>query len=148
MKYIEAPQRYSGDERSLFLAGGITGCPDWQREMVDHLNNTQLVLFNPRRAHFTMHPNVAQEQITWEHVHLRRAEAISFWFPSETLCPIVLYELGAWSMTPKPLFVGCHPDYQRIEDVRIQTALTRPDIHLVTSIEELAQQITTWLKES
>lgn len=145
MRYIEALQTYSGNKASLFLAGGITDCPDWQQEMVEQLKDTSLILFNPRRASFPIaDTHAAHTQIEWEHRHLRKANAISFWFPCETLNPIVLYELGAWSMTNKKLFVGCHPAYQRIQDVRIQTALARPDVHIVASIEELAQAIIVW----
>lgn len=147
MIYIEAPQDHIGDEASLFLAGGITGCPDWQQEMVRMLSNTSLVLFNPRRANFPIHdPSAAKDQITWEHTCLRKATAISFWFPKETLCPIVLYELGAWSMTDKKIFVGVDPGYQRAQDVQIQTSLVRPDIQVVASIAALAQQIASWVK--
>ena len=146
--YVEAPQPYNGQETSLFLAGGITGCPDWQQEMVRVLRDAPLTLLNPRRAHFQMHDHIALEQITWEHTYLRRAAAISFWFPCETLCPIVLYELGAWSMTEKPLFVGVHPQYQRLLDVQVQTKLARPDIHVVTSLDALAQEIITWAKSA
>jgi hypothetical protein len=36
-----------------------------------------------------------------------------FWFPCETLCPITLYELGAWTVlapqTGTKLFVGACP---------------------------------------
>ncbi|HLZ56328.1 MAG TPA: nucleoside 2-deoxyribosyltransferase domain-containing protein [Ktedonosporobacter sp.] len=147
MDYIEALQAYNEDEPSLFLAGGITGCSDWQREMVLALNHTSLVILNPRRSPFPSHEGAAREQIIWEYVHLRKATAISFWFPKETLCPITLYELGAWSMTSKKLFVGVHPDYQRIQDVQIQTSLVRPDVQIVTSIEDLAQEIAVWAKE-
>jgi len=149
MHYVEAPQSYDGNlvrlyAASLFLAGGITGCPDWQQEMVEALRQTPLILFNPRRSQFLPHEDAAKEQITWEHTYLRKAAAISFWFPKETLCPIVLYELGAWSMTEKQLFIGVHPEYQRKQDVQIQTSLARPDIHLVASLEELAQEIVAW----
>jgi hypothetical protein len=48
-------------------------------------------------------------------------------------------------MTNKPLFVGVHPDYQRVQDVYIQTALARPDVQIVTSLEELAQEIVSWV---
>src|SRR6266436_6292557 len=90
MRYIEAPQTYDGNETSLFLAGGITGCPDWQFLMGTGLQIlTDLVVFNPRRKNFTMHKDAAREQIAWEHEHLRKATAISFWFPCETLNPIV-----------------------------------------------------------
>jgi hypothetical protein len=146
MRYIEAPQSYTGGELCLFLAGGITGCPDWQREIVTALASTSLVLFNPRRAAFPIDiPHAAREQISWEHQALRTASAILFWFPKETLCPIVLYELGAWSMTHKRLFVGIHPEYQRKQDVLIQTSLVRPDITPVFTLEELVQDITQWM---
>jgi len=149
MHYIEALQTYHGNETSLFLAGGITGCPDWQKDMIEKLKDTPLVLFNPRRTSFPIEDkHAARAQIEWEHIHLRKATAISFWFPRETLNPIVLYELGAWSMTNKKLFVGVHPTYQRAQDVRIQTALVRPDVHIVTSIEELVQEITLWMKNA
>ncbi len=144
MQYIEAPHPYSGEGTSLFLAGGISGCPDWQRELVATLCNISLVVLNPRRASFQMHAQAARQQITWEHQQLRKASAISFWFPQETLCPITLYELGAWSMTDKKLFVGVHPGYQRSEDVRIQTELVRPDVQIVTSLHGLAEQIIAW----
>ena len=148
MHYIEALQTYDGKEPSLFLAGGITGCPDWQQEMITALSNTSLVVFNPRRTQFFSHKDAAKEQIIWEYTHLCKATAISFWFPQETLCPIALYELGAWSMTNKKIFIGVHPAYQRIQDVRIQTALARPDVQIVTSIEYLAQDIVSWTKKS
>jgi hypothetical protein len=144
VRYIEAPivAPFKPSERTLFLAGGISGCPDWQREIVALLADTPLVLFNPRRADFPIHdPSAAEAQIAWEHEHLRRAEAILFWFPCETLNPIVLYELGAWSMTNKPLFVGVHPDYQRRQDVEIQTRLVRPDVHVVYALQSLADTV-------
>ena len=35
---IEAPKKYfSKDLTSLFLAGGITNCPDWQSELIKYL---------------------------------------------------------------------------------------------------------------
>jgi hypothetical protein len=148
MQYIEAPQTYDGNETSLFLAGGITGCPDWQFLMSTTLQIlTDLVVFNPRRKNFVMKKDTAREQIVWEHDYLRKATAISFWFPHETLCPIVLYELGAWSMTDKKIFVGVDPGYQRAEDVKIQTALVRPDVQIATELDELAANVMVWWKE-
>ncbi len=146
MYYIESPEEFNGilGYKSVFLAGGITNCPDWQQEMRELLRNTDLILLNPRRADFPIHdPNAALAQITWEHQMLRRVRSILFWFPCETICPIVLYELGAWSMTEKPIFVGVHPDYQRRQDVEIQTRLARPSVEVVYSLEALADQIKT-----
>ena len=144
MIYIESPEQFvpMSEENVLFLAGGITGCPDWQQEIRERLRDTYWVLLNPRRKHFPIgDPGAALEQITWEYEHLRRTSAILFWFPCETICPIVLYELGAWSMTGKPLFVGVHPDYSRRRDVEIQTALARSDVSVVYSLEDLVKVV-------
>ncbi|WP_278189484.1 nucleoside 2-deoxyribosyltransferase domain-containing protein [Thiothrix fructosivorans] len=99
-------------------------------------------MFNPLRPNFPIDdPSASVFQIQWEHEYLRKATAILFWFPAETLCPITLYELGAWSMTTKPLFVGVHPDYARIADVELQTRLVRPDVEIVYSVQALAAQL-------
>lgn len=146
MKYIEAPDEFLGEETSLFLAGGISGCPDWQQEVVKELQDESITLLNPRRKRFPIEdPTAAREQIQWEYQHLRKASLISFWFPRETLCPIVLYELGAWSMTAKPILVGVHPAYQRRLDVEIQTRLSRPEVEIVDTIQDLARQIISRL---
>ena len=145
MQYIEAPEVYNGDKPSLFLAGGITGCPDWQKEMVAKLKDLPLVIFNPRRSYFPQYGSTEREQIVWEHTYLRKATAISFWFPEETLCPIALYELGAWSMTDKKIFLGVHPNYQKDQNIKVQTALVRPDIDLVQTLEELYRCIRSWI---
>lgn len=141
MRYIEAPDE-STLSPTLFLAGGISNCPDWQSHMVSLLRDENLTIFNPRRKDFDVSKkDESKKQIEWEARHLEKADMISFWFPSETLCPIVLYELGAWSMTDKKIFVGIHPDYKRREDVVIQTKLKKPDVQIAYSILNLVNQI-------
>jgi hypothetical protein len=150
MRYVEAPEDYpsSAAGLSLFLAGGISGCPDWQAEVVRLLAGTDLVLLNPRRGRFPIDdPREAEAQIVWEHTHLRRADAVLFWFPAETLCPIALYELGAWNPRPKPLFVGCHPGYPRKQDVEIQTRLERPGQRVAEGLPDLVGQVLGWWRE-
>ena len=101
MLYIEAPNGVPPSlpkKPALFLAGGITGCPDWQMKMCELLCNQDLVVMNPRRKNFDVsEADASRHQIEWEHTHLRMADAVLFWFPCETLCPIVLFELGAWA---------------------------------------------------
>ncbi len=150
MNYYEAPPLVP-PEPSLFLAGGISGCPPWQHELRALLEGTDLTLLNPLRAQFPMgDAGAAREQIEWEHLNLSRATAISFWFPCETLCPITLFELGAWaywrsnSRERKPLFVGVHPDYGRRQDVEIQLSLARPEIQIVYSLPDLSAQVIGW----
>jgi len=144
MIYIEACEDWKKTPKQfvLFLAGGITGCPDWQQRMVKLLNDTDYVLLNPRRADFPIHdPDAANEQIIWEYDCLRKADVIQFWFAKETIQPIVLYELGAWAASNKPIFVGIHPEYSRRQDVEIQIKLARPSVKIVYSLRELSQQI-------
>jgi hypothetical protein len=146
MKYIEAPTEYlcAGADVTLFLGGGITGCLDWQKELVGKLSTSAMTLLNPRRANWEMTPGMEEEQITWENKHLLRADAILFWFPCESLCPIALYELGSWIFRPKTLFIGCHPEYKRKLDVEIQTKFERPKQGIVYSLDDLAKQVLEW----
>jgi len=142
MKYVEAPSEYSGDEYSIFLAGGISRCPNWQQELVLRLSDTDLIVYNPRRANFPMGNELEGiKQIRWEWDYLQKVDYISFWFPKETLCPITLFELGSWSMSETKLFVGCHPDYPRRFDVEVQLSLRCPEIKIVYDIDCLARQI-------
>ena len=54
MQYIEAPHSYSQQvlPKSVYLAGGITNCPDWQQQMVHLFCHTDYTLLNPRRKCF------------------------------------------------------------------------------------------------
>lgn len=150
MQLITAPSRQKEkreNHTSIFMAGGITDCPNWQQEMIDELDNEKnLVLYNPRRDAWDMtNPNATQEQIEWEFTNIHNCTGVSFWFPCETLCPIVLYELGKISNSMIPIFVGCHPEYKRLQDVRIQTKLLRPGICVHTSFADLIQEIRDYL---
>jgi hypothetical protein len=152
VEVIEALREYQpGPRPALFLGEGISGCPNWQREMIGLLAGLPLAILNPRRAHFPLHnPTQAAAQIDWELRHLRMADAILFWFPCESLCPIALYELGAWTVFwdekgKRPLFLGAHPLYPRRTDVEIQTRLARPELVLRDSRAALGQDVRAWL---
>src|SRR5688572_30707591 len=117
----------------LFLAGGISNCPPWQGDLAGRLapELSTWTLLDPRREVPPEDDEQVAAQIEWEHRHLQRAEAVLFWFPEETLCPITLYELGKMSMTRKRLFVGVHPGYKRRRDVVHQLRLVRPEVTVV-----------------
>lgn len=130
----------------LFLAGGITGTGNWQLDMVDLLKkenlDSSITMVNPRRDNFdTSDSAVEREQITWEHRNLAFCSAVLFWFTPETLCPITLFELGKMSQCKGNLYVGCHPDYKRVRDVKIQMELARKDVTVVDSLEALAKLV-------
>jgi len=146
---IESPNEvYSLENQrnfKLFLAGSITDCPDWQAEVIEkvkHLSN--LTVYNPRRANFPIgDPKAAEEQITWEYKKLKESDGVSFWFDSGSLGPITLYELGRWgnSSYDKSLVIGIHKEYQRKQDVEIQTNLSRPGTKISYSIDNLVHDI-------
>src|SRR5204862_4101916 len=140
-RYVEAPAEYDGPGPSLFLAGGISGTFDWQADVVARLAGLSLVILNPRRRNFPMDdPTAAAGQIAWEFRHIRRATAVLFWFPPETLCPIGVCELGGRTLVPgQPLFVGTHPDYARRSDVEIQLRLARPEVRVAAELPEMAR---------
>lgn len=148
MRHVEAPQLRAGDGRGLFLAGGISGCRDWQREVAAALEAIDLTVLNPRRGQFWAGDEAAaREQIGWEFAHLRRASARLFWFPPETVCPIALFELGAWTRSPEPLFVGTDPAYARRFDVIEQLRLARPDVRVTDSLASLVDQVISWHRQ-
>lgn len=146
MRYIECPATLQDHETSLFLAGGITGCGDWQQEIVKLLSDQNITLLNPRRAYFPKdNPKIDEEQIEWEYKHFRKATAVLFWFTPPTLNPITLFELGQWSVASKPLFVGVHPDYARKRDVEIQMGLAKPQVTIYYSLPDLARSVIRWI---
>lgn len=146
MTYIEALAEHDGPGPSVFLAGGISGTFDWQADIVARLADLPLVLLNPRRRNFPIDdPSAALGQIEWEFRHLRRATAVLFWFPPETLCPIALYELGGRALVrEQALFVGTHPDYKRRLDVEVQLRLARPEVAVASDTAALAEQVREW----
>jgi hypothetical protein len=132
----------------IFLAGGITDCPNWQMVVVKALWDLPIFLYNPRRNNFPIHdPNAALEQITWECHYLNKSDVITFWFAKETLQPIVLFELGKMCMTYKQLLIGIHPEYPRKKDVEIQLSLTSANYSIVYSLEDHINQIQKYIKE-
>jgi hypothetical protein len=139
--YVEAPTEIPhgclGKYPRIFLAGGITGCPDWQANFVAQMKewiamipeNTHIIILNPRRAIFPNDIEAVKQQITWEYRMLREANIVSFYFAEKQLQPIVMYELGAtlqrYILDYKHEFrasIGIHPDYPRKFDVEYQTA--------------------------
>jgi hypothetical protein len=147
MNYIESPTEYDGKDISLFLAGGITNCSDWQSEMVKNLKDLSITIINPRRKNFSVEDiNSEEEQVKWEFENLHKASAISFWFSKETLNPITLLELGSWLVSNKKLFIGIHPDYIKKVNLITQIKFARTDVEIVYSLEELIAQIKNWVK--
>lgn len=148
---IKAPDKPVTDTyHSIFLAGGITGCEDWQHYVWERLMTIPyLNVFSPRRDNFDLSDkDAAKAQIAWEFEHLAHSESILFWFSHETIQPIVLLEFGRWTAADRKLFIGCHPDYSRREDVEIQLSLIRPEQKLHYSLNELIRETRNYYNDS
>lgn len=150
--YIECPAVWNprtvdAYRKSIFLAGGISGCENWQKNMASLLSGSGLTILNPRREDFDVDkPGESNFQIEeWEYIHLRKVRARLFWFPNSTLCPITLLELGKFMEKSDPLFVGVDPEYKRKLDVEVQLSFSRPfDCQVHYSLENLAKAVKSW----
>ena len=137
MKVVTAVEEYSPkeDEISVFLAGGVTGCWDWQKAVIEELEKKEdtenLVVFSPRRENFPIEdPNAAQEQIEWEYKYLHIADIFSMYFTAgESTQPICMYELGVhltraeMGDLPETVVISVEDGYVRSQDVIIQSEL-------------------------
>lgn len=142
MKYIEAPHDIKTDLPSVFLAGGIGNCPDWQADAAKGFTDLDVAVFNPRRPSFPTPWTRDEEnfQVRWEFAALEAASVILFWFPrSESLQPIAQFELGSHLRSGKRIVVGRDPEYLRAGNIDIQVELIRPDVMVYDSLDEVVE---------
>jgi len=151
--YFEAPEYYRpqpADPPAVFLAGGITGCSDWQAEAVKLLESDTepLVILNPNREKFPSGDHLAAwEQVSWEQHHLHLADVTAFWFPasdpSVTVQPIAMFELGQALGENRPVVVGADPGYPREADVHMLCELARPGMPVYSYLEHVVHDVLT-----
>ncbi|MBP9748921.1 nucleoside 2-deoxyribosyltransferase domain-containing protein [Patescibacteria group bacterium] len=141
MQRIDAPSDEQPRFPTLFLAGGITNCPNWQEDALTELADTNSTIFNPRRKTYPDDPAALRQQISWEYERLRSADAILFWFAPGSLNPITLFELGSALERKQRLFIGADAGYSRIADLRIQIALRSQETHIQEDFSSLITDI-------
>ena len=131
---ITAPSIETPKFTSVFLAGGITNCKEWQKEVIENLKYEDVSIFNPRQEHFDVSDKTASyKQILWEFEHLEKMDIFSMYFCNDNSDqPICMYELGRnivrmqnrfpsdWE---KRIVVSVEDGYSRKTDVLIQTEL-------------------------
>ena len=149
MYEVKCPELMDPDDRiSIFMAGGITDCPDWRKEVLELFNDYDIQLINPLRDNFDGYDANRQiEQIEWEFEHLEMADIILFYFCKETLNPITLYELGVCAAQDRNIFVACHPEYKRKLDVIQQLSLIKPEVVVHESIKDMVDDIINNFEE-
>ena len=168
MEVIIAPNKinpYSDFKLSVFLAGGITNCHDWQSEVIEYLkqyevnNKLDLRVYNPRRPNFNIETDDSEEQIRWEYNSIKSSQIFSMYFcNSESDQPICMYELGMHLGRIGYIARNClsslygslntiisvEDGYKRANDVIIQTKLACLDtikVHLHATPESHAKLI-------
>lgn len=135
----------------VFLAGGITDCPDWQATAIEALAHDHVVLLNPRRPTFdAADPAAADVQVRWEYGH-RWHEQLSFmlfWFPaSPSVQPIAMLELGEALARPElPIVVGAEPNYPRYQDLVRQCGAARPNLVVRNTLRDVVVDLQTMLR--
>lgn len=143
MKIIEAPnlpnfkEYHNPQTIKIFLAGGITNCPNWQKEVIEELkkyNLDNVLIFNPRRDNFDVKdPTASEKQIAWEFKFLNEMDLFTMYFSAgESTQPICMYELGRHLERMQHRFprdwrqrilVGVEDGYCRKKDVEVQMSL-------------------------
>jgi len=153
MRAVVAPHPFSrsiGDGPAVFLAGGITGCPDWQQAVTMALRGEHVVVLNPRQPHYDAdNPDNYTRQVDWEFTH-RNHEALAymlFWFPAPQIQPIALFELGDALARPElPVVVGADPRYSRHLDVVQQCRAARPQVIVHDDLDSTVAELQTLLR--
>lgn len=120
----------------IFLAGGVTYSPNWQKEALEMLADTDLIVANPRRDEIVSAVgDTARRQIIWEFENLKSAKVVLFWFPNaETI--ITFLELGKELARKSNIVVGVDPDYNRRFDIETQVRLELPRAVIYTTLDE------------
>ena len=113
---IQAPNtlKLKHNYLSIFLAGSIEmgKAEEWQKKIVDSLEDKQYIFFNPRRDDWDSSweqdkgDKNFREQVEWELEALETADFIVMYFDPETQSPISLLELGLHARDGK-LIVIC-----------------------------------------
>ena len=120
--------------KSVFLAGEITNCKEWQKAVIEELEFEDISIFNPRQEHFDVSDKSASyKQILWEFERLEKIDIFSMYYCNDNSDqPICMYELGRnivrmqnrfpsdWD---KRIIISVEDGYRRKADVLIQTEL-------------------------
>jgi len=114
----------------IFLAGSIEmgKAENWQEELISHLKDRNLTIYNPRRLDWDSsweqkieNPKF-REQVEWELEHLEKADIVVMYLAPNTISPISLLELG---LHTKKLVICCPEGFSRKGNVDIVAARYR-----------------------
>lgn len=139
IQIITAPSVVLPAYPTVFLAGGITNCKEWQDEVIDQLKNEDISVFNPRQKHFDItDKDASYKQILWEFERLEKMDIFSMYFCNDNSDqPICMYELGRNIVKMQMRFpndweeriiISVEDGYRRRTDEMIQVGLCAPNL--------------------
>ena len=149
MKVITAPEYYvpTREEITVFLAGGITNCENWQKEVIDYLmslpeeKTDRLVIFNPRHDKWPKNSDTEEirRQINWEADYIRSADIFTMYFTNteksdQSIC---FYELGKYANRNNndiSYIISYQEGFKRALDVEFQMEILSPIIKVNKNI--------------
>ena len=147
IELVQSPDDSKRKGIKLFIAGGISNCPPWQNILIEKLSNEpkllkfkkkNIIIFNPRCKEIPEE----EPQIEWEFKRLKKSDIISFWFSEGSLNPITLFEYGKhFKSKDKKIIVGCHPNYERRNNVIIQTKLENKKLKVNENFDDFYDEI-------
>lgn len=145
---IQSPNEFKkkAGYTSVFLAGSIEmgEAEDWQREIIDSLEDENIMFLNPRRDDWDSTwkqektDKNFKEQVTWELTALEFADYIALYIDPNTQARITLLELGLHARNGK-LIVCCPEGFDRKGNIDITCDLY--DVEQVDTLEELIKAI-------
>jgi hypothetical protein len=112
--------------KSIFLAGSINQgeSEDWQKKIIDSVQDSDRVIFNPRRESWdasweqSIDNPKFKEQVEWELNALEGSDMIIMYFEPGSISPISLLEFGLFARSGK-LVVYCPNGFFRKGNVDV-----------------------------
>ena len=102
------------DKWYIFLAGPISGAPEWQFTLPT--KNKNIIWLSPRRENYSNADYY--EQITWETNYLRMCDIILFWIPEKKViikgrdyAQTTRTEFGEYIARGKKIIIGIHKNF-------------------------------------
>jgi len=148
-------------EYALYLAGGMSNCPNWQKEFTQHFENLKddcqtmmrcfwlnnLTIINPRRNNYDpTKKSEVKKQTMWEYSHIKSSDAMVFYFPEESICSSALLQYGKCLASNKKIFLGIDESYTKLLDLYTITRLERPDQPINYSLKDLIEEVQTFIE--
>lgn len=141
------------DVPKIFLAGSIEMgiAEDWQKRVVEQLQDQSIIIFNPRRDNWdsswvqSKDNEQFRQQVEWELNALEKSDYIILYLDPQTKSPISLIEMGLFAQSKK-MFIVCPDGFWRKGNIDI--VAERYNIPQFSNLEELVNKVLQIVKES